>query len=124
MAKKHAAGRPPEAYLPLPPATFHILLALVDGERHGYAIMKEVAVRSEGTVHLGPGTLYGALKRLLEVGVVEEGSERADPEAGDERRRYYQLTKLGLSVARAEARRLDAVVRAARAKKLIGTRPA
>jgi DNA-binding PadR family transcriptional regulator len=124
MATKHGAGRPPEAYLPLPPATFHILLALVDGERHGYAIMKEVAARSEGTVRLGPGTLYGALKRLLDVGLVEEGSERGDSEAGDERRRYYRLTKLGLSVARAEARRLEAVVRAARTKKLIGTRPA
>lgn len=125
MATKHGAGRPPETYLPLAPATFHILLALVDGERHGYAIMKEVASRSEGTVRLGPGTLYGALKRLLELGLVEEGSERADRElADDERRRYYRLTKLGLSVARAEARRLDAVLRAARGKKLIGTRPA
>lgn len=124
MATKREAGRPPEAYLPLPPATFHILLALADGERHGYAIMKEVAARSEGTVHLGPGTLYGALKRLLEAGLVEEGGERADQEMGDERRRYYRLTDRGLSVARAEARRLDAVVRAARRKKLIGVKPA
>lgn len=106
----------------MPPATFHILLA--DGERHGYEIMKEVAARSEGTVRLGPGTLYGALQRLLEAGLVEEGGERVDLEMGDERRRYYRLTELGLSVARAEARRLDAVVRAARRKKLIGVRPA
>src|SRR6266498_5686200 len=89
MVTKRRAGRPPEAYLPLPPATFHILLALADGELHGYAIMKGVAARSEGTVRLGPGTLYGALKRLLETGLVEECGERADPERGDERRRHY-----------------------------------
>lgn len=124
IATKRGTGRAPEAYLPLPPATFHIVLALADGERHGYAIMKEVAARSKGTVRLGPGTLYGALKRLLEGGLVAEGGERADLEMGDERRRYYRLTELGLSVARAEARRLDAVVRAARRKKLIGVRPA
>src|SRR5688572_18069875 len=114
MAMNRGAARSPEAYLPLPPATFHILLALVEDERHGYAIMKEVAERSEGAVRLGPGTLYGALKRLLEAGLVEEGGERAGPDMGDERRRYYRLTELGLSVARAEARRLEAVVRAAR----------
>jgi DNA-binding PadR family transcriptional regulator len=114
----------PESHLPLAPATFQILLALVDGERHGYGIMKEVAERTEGAVRLGPGTLYGALKRLLEGGLVEEGGERADPELGDERRRYYRLTGFGLQVARAEARRLDAMVRAARRKKLIGAEPA
>ena len=124
IVRKRQAGRPPEEYLPLPPATFHILLALADGELHGYAIMKGVEARSEGTVRLGPGTLYGSLKRLLEAGLVEEGGERADPERGDERRRYYRLTPLGLSVVRAEARRLDAMVRAARRKKLIGERPA
>jgi len=124
MVTKRRAGRLPEAYLPLPPATFHILLALADGELHGYAIMKGVAARSEGSVRLGPGTLYGSLKRLLKAGLVEEGGERADPERGDERRRYYRLTQLGLSVVRAEARRLDAMVRAARRKKLIGVRPA
>ena len=124
MATKRRAARPPEAYLPLPPATFHILLALADGERHGYAIMKEVAARSDGTVRLGPGTLYGSLKRLLEAGLVEEGAERPDTAMDDERRRYYRLTQLGLSVARAEARRLDAIVRTARRKKLVGVRPA
>ncbi len=124
MGRKRRADRPPEAYLPLPPATFHILLALADGELHGYAIMKSVTARSEGTVRLGPGTLYGSLKRLLAAHLVEEDGERADPERGDERRRYYRLTQLGLSVVRAEARRLDAMVRAARRKKLIGERPA
>ena len=85
--------------------------------------MKGVTARSEGTVRLGPGTLYGALKRLLEAGLVEESGERGDPGRDDERRRYYRLTQLGLSVARAEAARLDAMVRAARRKKLIGVRP-
>jgi DNA-binding PadR family transcriptional regulator len=101
-----------------------VLLALVDEERHGYAIMKEVADRTGGAVRLGPGTLYGTLKRLLESGLVEEGAERADPEAGDERRRYYRLSKLGFAVARAEAQRLDKLVRMARRKKLIGLGPA
>ena len=114
----------PESFLPLSPPTFHILLALADGELHGYAIMKGVTARSEGTVRLGPGTLYGALKRLLEDGLVEEAGERADPEQSDERRRYYRLTSVGRSVARAEAERLDALVRVARRKKLLGVRPA
>ena len=114
----------PESFLPVPPATFHILLALADGDLHGYAIMQDVAQRSDGAVRLGPGTLYGALRRLLQARLVEESGERADPERGDERRRYYRLTPLGLAVARAEARRLDALLRAARRKKLIGERPA
>src|SRR2546423_7150928 len=114
----------PESQLPLAPASFQILLALVDGERHGYAIMKEVTTRTDGAVRLGPGTLYGALKRLLEGGLVEEGGERADPELSDDRRRYYRLTKFGLRVARLEARRLEAMVRAARRKHLIGMAPA
>jgi DNA-binding PadR family transcriptional regulator len=105
---------------PLTPATFHILLALVDEERHGYAIMQEVAERTDGAVKLGPGTLYGSLKRLREQGLVEESDERADPALDDERRRYYGITRRGLDVARAEARRLESLVRAARQKKLIG----
>jgi DNA-binding PadR family transcriptional regulator len=114
----------PERFLPLTPATFQILLTLVDGERHGYAIMQEIAERTDGDVRLGPGTLYGSLKRLLEAGLVSEEGERADPELGDERRRYYRLSPLGLGVARAEARRLDGMVRAARQKKLLGLEPA
>ena len=125
MAKERRDATPaPEALLPLPPATFQILVALVDGERHGYAIMKEVAERTDGAVRLGPGTLYGMLKRLLEAGLVEEGMERADPDAGDERRRYYRITKFGVAVVRAEARRLEAMVRVARRKKLLGPEPA
>ncbi len=114
----------PESQLPLAPATFHILLALVGGERHGYSIMKEVTARTEGAVRMGPGTLYGALKRLLEGGLVEERGERSDPDLGDDRRRYYRLTKFGLRVARLEASRLEGMVRAARRKKLIGMEPA
>ena len=113
----------PESHLPLTPATFQILMALVDGERHGYAIMMEVEARSEGTVRLGPGTLYGSLKRLLDAGIVVNAGEGAHPKSADERRRYYRLTKFGLSVARAEARRLEETVRTARRKKLIGLRP-
>ena len=114
----------PESQLPLTAATFQILMALADGERHGYAIMREVAERSGGAVRLGPGTLYGSLKRLLEGGLIEEAGERPDPEMDDERRRYYRITPFGLAVARAEARRLDALVRAARQKNLIGPEPA
>lgn len=124
MARKQRTEGTPESQLPLAPATFQILLALADRERHGYAIMKEVATRTKGVVRLGPGTLYGALKRLLEGGLVEEGNERADPDLGDDRRRYYRLTRFGLRVARMEARRLEAMVRSARQKKLIGMEPA
>jgi DNA-binding PadR family transcriptional regulator len=124
MAKTRIALPAPESYLPLPQATFHILLALVDDDLHGYAIMQEVAERTDGSVRLGPGTLYGSLKRLLEAGLVEEGDDRPDPKLDDERRRYYRITKYGISVARAEARRLDGMVRAARRKKLIGPEPA
>jgi DNA-binding PadR family transcriptional regulator len=116
--------RNPESSLPLTPATFQILMSLVDGEQHGYAVMKEVEERTDGAVRLGPGTLYGSLKRLLEDGLVDEGAERPDPELGDERRRYYRITKFGISVARAEARRLESVLRTARQKKLIGWKPA
>jgi DNA-binding PadR family transcriptional regulator len=123
-----ANSRPPrsiaETRVPLTAATFQILLALVDGERHGYAIMKEVGERTGSDLRLGPGTLYGSLKRLLEDGLVDEVGERADPEMGDERRRYYRITRFGLAVARAEATRMDAVVRVARKKKLIGLKPA
>lgn len=118
MTKKKSAP-PPESLLPLPAATFDIILALVDEERHGYAIMKEVADRSGGKSAMGAGTLYGALKRLLVAGIVEE-TEKADPESDDERRRYYRLTDYGLAVARAEAKRLGDIVRTAQRLRLIG----
>jgi len=109
----------PESLLPLSPAVSHILLALADGERHGYGIMQEVKLRTEGRVRLGPGTLYGAIKRLLAKGLVEETDERPDPELDDERRRYYRLTDFGLRVLRAEAARLAELVRQAEAKQLL-----
>ena len=106
----------PQALLPLTPVALNILLALADGERHGYGIMLEVRERTAGRVRLGPGTLYGAIKRLKEGGVIEEVGERPDPEAGDERRRYYRLTGFGGEVLAAEVERLDALVLAARRK--------
>lgn len=101
---------------------FHILLALADKERHGYDIMREVESRSEGEVRLGPGTLYGSIKRMLSDGLIEELDERPDPELDDERRRYYRLTNLGRRVAIAEAERLDRLVKSARSKKLLSAR--
>ena len=110
----------PESLLPLTPAVFHILLALADGERHGYAIMRSVAETTEGKIKMGPGTLYGTVKRMLKAGLIEESEERPDPELDDERRRYYRLTGLGRRVAEAEAERYAKLVRAARARQLIG----
>ena len=101
---------------------FHILLALADKERHGYEIMREVDERSEGKVRLGPGTLYGSIKRMLSDGLIEEVDERPDPELDDERRRYYRLSDLGRRVAVAEAERLERLVKSARSKKLLSAR--
>jgi DNA-binding PadR family transcriptional regulator len=109
----------PENLLPLSPAIFHILLALADGDRHGYGIMQEVKIRTEGQVHLGPGTLYGAIKRLLEKGIIEETEECPDPELNDERRRYYRLTEFGQRVLQAEAERMVQLVKQAQAKQLL-----
>lgn len=116
-------GPDPESFLPLSPAVFHILLALADEERHGYGIMQEVLYRTEGQVHLVPGTLYGAIKRLLEKGIIEETDERPDPELNDERRRYYRLSDFGLKVLSAEAERLERMVRQAQAKQLLQGKP-
>ena len=117
-----AKNRKPEDFLPLTPATFHILLALADRERHGYDIMREVDERTEGKVRMGPGTLYGSIKRLLSDGLVQELDERPDPELDDERRRYYRLTDFGFRVATAEAERLAQLVKAAKTKKLLSAR--
>ncbi|HEY0794783.1 MAG TPA: helix-turn-helix transcriptional regulator [Acidisarcina sp.] len=104
---------------PLTPAVFDVLLALADGERHGYAIMREVSV-SSGRL-MGPGTLYGTLKRLLEAGLVEEAAKREDPELNAERRRYYRLSEQGKLAVIEEASRLEALLRAARSKALLRT---
>ena len=109
----------PEGHLPLSPAVFHILLALADEERHGYGIMQEVKRRTGGEVHLGAGTLYGAIKRLLERGMIAETDERPDPELNEERRRYYRLTDFGQRVLRVEVSRLNQLVQQARAKEVL-----
>ena len=118
-------GRPesPQDLLPLTPPVFHILLALADGERHGYGIMQDVARQTGDALQLGPGTLYGCLKRMLAAQLVEESGERPDPALDDERRRYYRMTGLGRQAVRAEAQRLAAAVNAARSKRLFA-RPA
>ncbi|HET6890200.1 MAG TPA: PadR family transcriptional regulator [Pyrinomonadaceae bacterium] len=123
-SKSHHSPLDPAEFLPLTPAMFHILLALADRERHGYDIMREVDQRTEGDVHLGPGTLYGSIKRMLSDGLVEECDERPDPELDDERRRYYRLTDFGYRVAKAEAERLARLVKASVAKKLLDARRA
>jgi DNA-binding PadR family transcriptional regulator len=101
--------------LPLPPVTFHILLALADGDRHGYAIIQEVAARTNGDLVLSAGTLYRSIHRMLEQGLIVERRERPAPEEDDERRRYYRITRFGTETAKAETRRLAQLVRLARA---------
>ena len=104
---------------PLTPTVFYILLALVDGERHGYGIIQEVSMRTAGTVRMGPGTLYGSLQRMLAEGLIEEAGERPDPRSGDERRRYYRLSTTGRQAVRVDALRLTQLVRIAESKHLL-----
>ena len=99
----------------LPVAAFHILIAVADRERHGYAIMQDVSARTDGQLRIGPGTLYGSIKRLLHDGLIEELDERPDPDKDDVRRRYYRITPLGRRVAIEETARLAKLVRQARA---------
>jgi DNA-binding PadR family transcriptional regulator len=105
----------PETFLPLQPSVFHILVAVADRERHGYAIMQDVAARTDGKLKLSPGTLYGSIKRMLHEGLIEELEERPDPEQDDVRRRYYRITRLGREVAMAESARLAKLLSQARA---------
>ena len=107
-----------ETFLPLPQATFHILLAVAEEDRHGYAIMQDVADRTGGALRLSAGTLYRSIQRMLEQGLIVEPRERPAPKEDDERRRYYRITTLGTAVARAEARRLAQLVKMARARGL------
>jgi DNA-binding PadR family transcriptional regulator len=109
----------PDSLLPLPPAVFHILIALADRDRHGYSIMQDVSSRTEGKVQLSAGTLYSAIRRMLEQGLIEELAESPDPSSTDERRRYYRLTRFGRRVAAAEVGRLNALVQQARATGLV-----
>jgi DNA-binding PadR family transcriptional regulator len=107
-----------EGLLPLPPATFHILLALVDQERHGYAIIQDVEARTDGELRLSAGTLYRSIARMVEQGLIAEVSKRPAARLDDERRRYYRITPFGTAVARAEMARLSQLVRLARARGL------
>jgi DNA-binding PadR family transcriptional regulator len=119
LMERHHVSNAPEAekYLPLTPPVFHVLVALADGDKHGYAILKEVADRTGGKVQLSSGTLYAIIKRLLQDGLIDEIAER--PDHDDERRRYYGLTAFGRQVAAAEAERMEELLSAARAKRLI-----
>jgi DNA-binding PadR family transcriptional regulator len=108
---KAAKVRTPDDFGPLPSATLHVLVALTGGELHGYAIMQAVERVSDGAVRMGPGTLYGTLKRMLADGLVEETAERPDPALDDQRRRYYRLTALGERVCSAEIARLERLIR-------------
>jgi DNA-binding PadR family transcriptional regulator len=105
---------------PLPSAAFQILLCLADQDLHGYGIMRQVEEQTKGRMRLGPGTLYSSIQALLEDGLIEEVDRGKDAEAGDERRRYYRLRTFGRKLARAEAERLADLLRAARAKKILG----
>ena len=107
-----------ELLLPLPPATFHVLVALVDEERHGYAIIQDVEARTGGELRLSAGTLYRSVARMVEQGLIVEVVRGPRTRAADERRRYYRITPFGTAVARAEMRRLTQLVRLARARGL------
>ena len=116
MAKPHLR---PSQSSGVTPAEFHILLALSDADRHGYAVMQQVAADSAGDVQLGPGTLYTAIKRLLDYGFIREVESRVDPDIDDARRRYYRLSPAGRTAALAEADRLAGLVRLAKGKQLM-----
>ena len=115
-----AKKRTIQSYLPLTSAAFHVLLALADGEKHGYVISKEIARRTNDEVRLSAGTLYGVIKRLLDDNLIGESADRPDFSLDDQRRRYYRLTKLGKDVAEAEAERMERVLAMARAKHVLG----
>jgi DNA-binding PadR family transcriptional regulator len=108
----------PESFLPLPAATFHILVAVADDDRHGYAIIQDVEARTSGDLKLSAGTLYRSIQRMLDQGLIVEPRERPAPDLDDERRRYYRITPFGAAVARAEARRLAQLLKMARARGL------
>jgi DNA-binding PadR family transcriptional regulator len=104
---------------PLTPAVFHILLALADGEKHGYAIMKDVETQTSGRLKMGPGTLYGSIKRMLTAGLIDETEERPDPALDDDRRRYYRLSSQGKELVFVESQRLAQVVQVAKQKRVL-----
>jgi len=120
MSRPRSDRATPDDLLPLNPPVFHVLLALARGDRHGYAMMQEVAQDTAGAISLGPGTLYYSLQKMLERGLIEEADERPDPESGGERRRYYRITPFGRDVAQAEALRLERAVELARSREFLG----
>jgi len=120
--QSHQPGANPRTLLPLTPIVFQVLLALSDGDRHGYGIIREIDQRTDGLIVLRTGTLYTVLKRLLELDLVEESDKRPAPDEDDERRRYYRVTAFGKAVTEAEARRLEGVVALARDKRVLRTR--
>lgn len=109
----------PDSLPPLPAAVFHILIALADRDRHGYAIMQDVAARTGGKVQLSAGVLYSSIRRMLEQGLIEELADSPDPSSTDERRRYYRLTRLGRQAAAVEVERLNALLKQARETGLV-----
>jgi DNA-binding PadR family transcriptional regulator len=113
----------PSDLLPLSPTMFHLLVALSEGERHGYALKREIARQTDGKLNLGPGVLYGSINKMLERGLIEESDNRPDPHLDDERRRYYRITPFGRRVAHAEAARMKDLVQMA-ARKLGVPEPA
>jgi len=119
MSPRTNADIAPESFLPLTPAVFHILAALADGERHGYSIMQSVATASGGHIKLGPGTLYGAIGRLLKDRLIVESEDRPEPDADDSRRHYYRLTNLGQHVFALETERLANLVKLAKATRVV-----
>jgi DNA-binding PadR family transcriptional regulator len=122
MATIDAVAPAPADLLPLPPATFHILLAVADEDRHGYGIIQEVAARTAGEVRLSAGTLYRSIQRMVDQDLIEETAARPAPELDDERRRYYRITRFGRAVAAAESDRLAALLRIARASGVVPER--
>ena len=111
--------REPQGLLPLKPVVFQVLLSLADGERHGYAIVQDIAERSSARLQIEPGNLYRTLRDMLDAGLIEESDRRPTPEADDERRRYYRITTFGRRVASAEAARLVELIADARARNLL-----
>jgi len=117
-------ARDPETFLPLTPAVFNILLALADGEKHGYAIMLEVEANTRSVVPMGPGTLYGSIKRMLQAGLIEEVGERTDPQLDDQRRKYYRLSGLGRRTLRQEVERMTSQLELALSKNVLSIQAA
>lgn len=109
----------PSEMLPLTPTVFHLLLALADGEKHGYAMMQAVKEDTNGQVRVRIGSLYGALQRMVDANLIEESEERPVPELDDERRRYYRLTPFGKKVLKAETQRLSSILRVAQTKRVL-----